>query len=233
MAARRKTVREEEARLLGLLLSGDIAGFEKATGMSMREMELRMRAGDEPDDDDELGYDHEDDDEFYFDEEEDDWRLRPDWLHADCVDPCTALDLGTCCKYPADPLVSRAVALADSVDRTLGQLGRGNSGNNCVAVAGDLTRLLASVPGLLAQIHAVLPGMARTSMAQLTCPVGRLDGALDLMCLHGCPWACGDPEVPDRRAEFEPLRPLLKSCSHALWAGLRSGSRRGPASSLG
>jgi hypothetical protein len=179
------------------------------------------------DDDYELG---DDDDEFCFDEEEDYWRLRPDWLHADCVDPCTALDLGTCCKYPADPLVGRAIALADSVDRTLGELGRGTS---CVAAAGGLARLLTSVPGLLAQIHAVLPGMTRTSMAQLTCPVGRLDGALDLVCLHGCPWACGDPEVPDRRAEFEPLRPLLKSCSHALWAGLRPGFWRGPSSGLG
>ena len=167
------------------------------------------------DDDDELGYD----DESCFDgDEEDDWRLRPDWLHADCVDPCTALDLGTCCKYPADPLVSRAIALADSVDRALGELGRGDS---CVAAAGELARLLTSVPGLLAQIHAVLPGMNRTSTAQLTCPVGRLDGVLGLVRLHGCPWVCGDPEVADRRPEFEPLRPLVKACSHALWTAVR------------
>ena len=172
-----------------------------------------------------------DDDEFCFDEDEDAWwRLRPAWLHADCVDPCTALELGTCCKYPADPLVSRAIALADSVNRALGELGRGSS---CAPVAGELARLLTSVPGLLAQIHAVLPGMNGTSTAQLTCPVGRLDGVFDLVCLHGCPWMCGDPEVPDRRAEFESLRPLLKACSHALWAALRSGPRRGSAYGLG
>ena len=110
---KRKTVGAEEVRLLGLLLSGDLAGFEKATGMSMREMELRMRAsgqlGDEPDDNDD------DDDEFYFDEDEDedeDWRLRPEWLHPDCVNTCTALELGTCCKYPVTPLVRIGMFLA-------------------------------------------------------------------------------------------------------------------------
>lgn len=175
-----------------------------------------------PDDDCELGLGY-DGDELYFDDEEEDWRLRPEWLHADCLDPCTALDLGTCCKYPADPLVGRATALAGSVDRAVGELGREGG---CAAAAGGLVRLLTSVPGLLAQIHAVLPGMSRTSAAQLTCPVGRLGGVLDLVCLHGCPWACGDPEVPDRRAEFEPLRPLLEACSDALWAAL---APRGPA----
>src|SRR3974390_1648263 len=107
---KRKTAGAEEVRLLGLLLGGDIAGFEQATGMSMREMELRMRAAGELADadliDEEPGADEgdeegdENEDVFYFDDEEDDWRLRPEWLHADCVDPCAALDLGTCCQYP-------------------------------------------------------------------------------------------------------------------------------------
>ncbi len=206
---KRKTIGADEARLLGLLLSGDIAGFEKATGMSMREMELRMRAagefgdpgalGDgEFDDDGEFDNDDEEDeeDEDWFDdeEEEDDWRLRPQWLHPDCVDPCNALDLGTCCKYPANRLVHRAVELADFA-------GRG--------AAGDPARLLTSVPALLAQIHAVLPGMDRTSAAQLTCPVGRLADALGV-------------NAPVRLADYEPLRPLLAACSDALWAALRT-----------
>jgi hypothetical protein len=188
---KRKTVGAEEVRLLGLLLSGDLAGFEKATGMSMREMELRMRAsgqlGDEPDDDD---------DEFYFDEDEDededeDWRLRPEWLHPDCVNTCTALELGTCCKYPVTPLVRRAADLADSAGRV------------------SRERLLAAVPGLLAQVHAVLPGLDKTAVAQLTCPVGRLALAAEF----------------GPRAESEPLLslfPLLEACEHALWAALRN-----------
>jgi hypothetical protein len=201
---KRKTVGAEEARLLGLLLSGDIAGFEQATGTSMREMELRMRAAGELADadliDDEPGDEEgdEDEDDFYFDDEEDDWLLRPEWLHADCVDPCAALDLGTCCKYPVSPLVRRALELADSLDQVLGEAGPG---------ACDLTGLLRSVPGLLAQVHAVLPSLDRTSAAQLTCPVGRLASSLG-------------PGVPLQRAESEALRPLVEACSDALWARL-------------
>jgi hypothetical protein len=211
---KRKTAGAEEVRLLGLLLSGDIAGFEQATGKSMREMELRMRATGELADadliDDEPGDDEPGDDEgdenedvFYFDDEEDDWRLRPEWLHADCVDPCAALDLGTCCKYPVSPLVRRALELADSVDRVLREAGPG---------AGDLTRLLRSVPGLLAQVHAVLPSLDRTSAAQLTCPVGRLASSLG-------------PGGPRHEAESEALGPLVEACSDALWATLRSHRR--------
>ena len=216
---KRKTAGAEEVRLLGLLLSGDIAGFEQATGMSMREMELRMRAAgeladadlidDEPDDDadDDADDDDEEEDEdvFYFDDEEDDWRLRPQWLHADCVDPCAALDLGTCCKYPVSPLVRRALELADSAERVLGEARPGT---------GDLTRLLRSVPGLLAQVHAVLPSLDRTSAAQLTCPVGRLASSLG-------------PGVARHGAESEALRPLVEACSDALWAALRSHRRPG------
>ena len=191
---KRKTVGAEEVRLLGLLLSGDLAGFEKATGISMREMELRMRAsgqlGDEPGDDDESYFD-EDEDEDERDEDEDDWRLRPEWLHPDCVNTCTALELGTCCKYPVSPLVRHAVDLADSAGRV------------------SRERLLAAVPGLLAQVHAVLPGLDRTAVAQLTCPVGRLAVAAEF----------------GPRPESEPLLPLLpllEACSHALWAALRN-----------
>ena len=221
---KRKTAGAEEVRLLGLLLSGDIAGFEQATGMSMREMELRMRAAgeladadlidDEPDDDadDDADDDDEEEDEdvFYFDDEEDDWRLRPQWLHADCVDPCAALDLGTCCKYPVSPLVRRALELADSLDRVLREAGR-EAGPG----AGDLMRLLRSVPGLLAQIHAVLPSLDRTSAAQLTCPVGRLASFLG-------------PGGPRDGARSEALRPLVEACSDALWAALRSRRRMLP-----
>ena len=166
------------------------------------------------DDEYEPGLDY-DDDEFFFDEEdeEDDWRLRPEWLHADCLDPSSALDMGTCCKYPANPLVSRATALADSADRAVGGVGELARDDGCAVVNVELARLLVSVPGLLAQIHAVLPGMSRTSAAQLTCPVARLDG------------------VSGRRDELEPLHPLLEACAEALWAALapRGRGESGPA----
>ena len=119
---------------------------------------------------------------------DDDWRLRPEWLHPDCVNTCTALELRTCCKYPVSPLVRRAVELADCANRI------------------SQERLLTLVPGLLAQVHAVLPGIDRTAAAQLTCPVGRLAEAAEF----------------GPRAEFEPLLPLLEACAHALWAALQN-----------
>lgn len=189
MAAKRKPLADEEARLLAFLL------------------------GDESDDDES------DDDEFCFDDEDDEYP-RPEWLHPDCVNPCLALDLGTCCKDPANPVVRRAVELADAVDRTLMRFDRGE----CASAADALARLLESVPALLAQVHAVLPGMDATAVAQLLCPVGRMAAALDQVCLAGCPWACGDPDVPDRRAEFEPLRPMVGECLAALWARVDGGS---------
>jgi hypothetical protein len=147
---------------------------------------------------------------------EDDWRLRPQWLHYQCVNPCMALDLGTCCKYPAEPLVRRAVDVADAVDAAVRRAGQGG----CAPAAAEVARIMLSVPGLLAQVHAAAPGASQASAAQLLCPVGRLAGALDQACEYGCPWACGDPEIPDRRAEFAPVAALLEDCATALRAAL-------------
>ncbi len=170
------------------------------------------------------------DDEF-GDEDTDDiedeiaWLLRPRWLHPDCRNACAALELGTCCKYPDNPLVRVAVDLAESVDRTLGRFG---AVGDCAGPAAELARLFSAVPGLLAQVHAILPRLNATAIAQLLCPVGRLAGALDQACAYGCPWACRDRGVPDRRgrrAGLEPLRPLLAESAHALRAALTGSGR--------
>lgn len=149
------------------------------------------------------------------------WLLRPQWLHPDCLNACAALELGTCCKYPDNPLVRVAVDLAESVDRTLGKFGA----RDCAGPAAELARLFSAVPGLLAQVHAILPRLNPTAIAQLLCPVGRLAGALDQACVYGCPWACRDPGVPDRRAGLEPLRPLLAESAHAIRAALTGPGR--------
>jgi len=179
-------------------------------------------------DDDEFGDTGADD----IDDIEDEiaWLLRPQWLHPDCRNACAALELGTCCKYPDNPLVRVAVDLAESVDRTL----RGfdavpaDGAGDCAGPAAELARLFSAVPGLLAQVHAILPRLNATAIAQLLCPVGRLAGALDQACAYGCPWACRDRGVPDRRgrrAGLEPLRPLLAESAHALRAALTGSSR--------
>jgi hypothetical protein len=175
------------------------------------------------------------DDEF-GDEDTDDiedeiaWLLRPQWLHPDCRNACAALELGTCCKYPDNPLVRVAVDLAESVDRTLRGFGAvpADCAGDCAGPAAELARLFSAVPGLLAQVHAILPRLNATAIAQLLCPVGRLAGALDQACAYGCPWACRDPGVPDRRgrwAGLEPLRPLLAESAHAIRAALTGSGR--------
>jgi hypothetical protein len=175
--------------------------------------------GDGLDDEDEDGYDKDEADRYDI-QDEIAWLLRPGWLHPDCSNVCTALELGTCCKYPDNPLVRVAVELADSVDRTLGRFASGGDGGDCAGTAAELGRLLKAVPGLLAQVHAILPRLNATAVAQLLCPVGRLAEAVDQACAHGCPWACDDPGVPRRRGEFEPLVSLLGDCSNAVRAAL-------------
>ena len=178
------------------------------------------------------------DDEF-GDEDTDDieneiaWLLRPQWLHPDCRNACAALELGTCCKYPDNPLVRVAVDLAESIDRTLRSFGvvAAAGTGDCAGPAAELARLFSAVPGLLAQVHAILPRLNATALAQLLCPVDRLAGALDQACAYGCPWACRDHGVPDRRgrsgrwAGLEPLRPLLAESAHAIRAALTGPGR--------
>lgn len=161
------------------------------------------------------------DDEF-GDEDTDDiedeiaWLLRPQWLHPDCRNACAALELGTCCKYPDNPLVRVAVDLAGSADRAAGLLGE----VSCADAAAELAACFRLIPGLLAQIHAVLPRLNQTARAQLLCPVGTLASALDQACGDGCPWGCDDPAAPDRREYFRPMIELVAECSIAIRAAL-------------
>jgi hypothetical protein len=160
------------------------------------------------------GYDDEFDDEYFLDsgDDADDRWPRPEWLPADCLTVGFALEVGTCCKDPDNPLVGCAVDLADLVDVALGRL----TGVDCGVPAAELAYRLKLIPGLLAQIHAILPRLNPAALAQLICPVGRLANAVEKACADGCPWACGDPGIPDRRPEFGQLGPLLSDCLSAL-----------------
>jgi hypothetical protein len=177
---------------------------------------------------DQCGDEFDDEDEYYDDEyeEDDDYdlRMRPEWLHPDCRNVCSALELGTCCMYPDNPLVRVAVDLADSVGRTVGGLGD----VDCVRAGAELGRQFRLIPGLLAQIHAILPRLNKTAVSQLLCPVGRLGAALAQVCGGDCPWGCGNPAVPDRRAEFDPMIELVAECSTAIRVALGR-HRRGEA----
>jgi hypothetical protein len=207
MARRRETAAEAEARLLGLLRRGDIDGFDRATASARRALELAELA-DENEDEDE-----DEDDYFRYDDEEDEDWSRPEWLHPDCLSVCMALETGTCCKFPATALVKRVADLTDDVYRVRPRPG----GHECAGPARDLELVLASLPGLLAEVGAAVPAAGMTTVKQLLCPLGRLECALDEACDYGgCPWACGDPDVPDRRTEIAPIRDQLRECLRAV-----------------
>ncbi len=176
------------------------------------------------DDDDEAFLDDDD----YYDDQYGDRMPRPEWMHPECADPCAAMDHGTCCKYPADALVRRAIDQAEAVERALCAFDAGERGDGeCARTAGDLARLFDSVPGLVAEIRAALPAMDRTVAAQLLCPVGRLLLlSLELAGRNGCPWACGEHGAADRRPLLAPLIPLLEGCDEALWAAVLPRPRR-------
>src|SRR5262249_56708420 len=133
------------------LIKGDFAAFGKETGLSIHDLGRMMHGEDEPDDDED------DDDDDYFDDDGEDWWmrpewLRPEWLHPDCLNACLALALGTCCRYPDNPLVRAAVDLAGSVEAALARLGRGG----VPRTAGQLARPVTFIPGPPAAVQADL-----------------------------------------------------------------------------
>lgn len=178
--------------------------------------------------DDDDDYDDDDpfaDDDDYFDDRHGYRALRPEWMHPKCADPCAALELGTCCMYPAGLLVRRALDLAEAVDRALNAFEGADA--ECALTARELAVLFDSVPGLVAEIRSVLPGMDKTAAAQLLCPIGRLNlVTLELAGRSGCPWACDNHGAPDRRPVLAPLVSLLEDCDEALWAAILPRPRR-------
>lgn len=159
------------------------------------------------------------DDDGFGDDDDDgteDWFPRPEWLHPDCRSVCSALELGTCCKYPDNPLVRVAVELADAVEQTVTRLGE----VSCARSGAELAGRFQQIPGLLAQIHALLPRLTQTARAQLLCPVGALAGALDAACGDGCPWGCDDPAPDDPREHFRVMIELVAECSAAIRTAL-------------
>lgn len=181
---------------------------------------------DDDDDEDELFL--EEDDDYFYDDRYGDLALRPEWMHPKCVDPSTAMEHGTCCKYPADLLVRRALGFAEAVDQALRMFDVGEGGQDeCKQAASDLTRLFECVPEFVAEIRAALPRMDKMVAAQLLCPIGRLSLlSLELARRSGCPWACSDHGAPDRRQALAPLASLLEDCDEALWAAVLPKPRR-------
>lgn len=178
-----------------------------------------------------------DDDEFYADDDYiynqqyDIWEPRPEWMHPDCADTLLALEHGTCCMYPADALVRRALVVAEKVDRTLTEFDVAiEETKNCARTARELVLWIEFAPPLIAEIRAALRTADQATAAQLLCPVNRLSLlVLELSLRSGCPIACTVHGSPDRRPRLAPFVPVLEECQEALQAAVfpRPPRRRG------
>lgn len=160
-----------------------------------------------------------DDDDLVYDQRKEFRVPRPEWMHPECADVFHAFEYGTCCKYPVDALVTRALSLAEAVDCALTEFDCGNA--DCQPTARELEQLIELVPTLVAQIHSVLPTEDREEAEQLLCPVGRLSLlVLELSLRSGCPMACTVHGSPDRRPRLAPFVPVLGECEDTLRAAV-------------
>jgi hypothetical protein len=165
--------------------------------------------------DDDDDWDDTDDVDLVYDQNRECRVPRPEWMHPECADTFHAFDYGTCCKYPVDALVSRALQLAEAVDCALTEFDCGNA--DCAPTARELGHLIELVPTLVAQIRSALPTRDRERAEQLLCPVDRLSLlVLELSLRSGCPMACTVHGAPDRRPGLAPFVPLLQECQDAL-----------------
>lgn len=148
----------------------------------------------------------------YLDDDDDECDCdycSPQWLHPQCVHPCLAIDLGTCCMYPESELVREVTDAA----RTAAAIGDEiMTGEDPEDAAARLEEALVPVPGLLDRIMAVLPGLHPVEAYQFICPVERMLGAIGSAGLN--------QQTSGQR--YEAAEALTK-CSHALWAEFKRG----------
>ena len=160
-------------------------------------------------------------DNYDTDAEDDDERYRPDWMHPDCVSACLALDLGTCCKYPASDVIGQLLGLADQTEAVTKRL-------DCEEPESVLAliKLGELISIAVARVTAELPAMQRPELCQVVCPLGRISGAIE-ECFG---WGYGgqDFSQSDRR-RIDPMRAELRTCQNAAWDLIRAalGTARG------
>lgn len=137
----------------------------------------------------------------------------PQWLHPQCVHPCLATDLGTCCMYPESELVGEVAEVAKTAAAIGDEI---MTGDDPQGAAARLAEALLPVSGLLDRIMAVLPGLHPVEAYQFICPVERMLGAIGSAGLT--------PQTSGLRYE---AAQALTRCAHALWAEFkRQGAAR-------
>jgi hypothetical protein len=151
-----------------------------------------------------------DEDEYEYDDLYDDWddeKYRPTWMHPDCESACLALEMGTCCKYPATEMVRQFDDLAGRIGHAVRWTENGADPAEGIA---ELTQLTGPVSAALATLTARIPALRKPEVLQLICPVGRIDGAFDDACEYS------DDLTDAERTRLAPVREALATCLEAL-----------------
>jgi hypothetical protein len=145
-------------------------------------------------------------------EQEDDHGLAPRWLHPECIDACTALTFGACCKQPGS-LLARQLSEATTAVEQAAACARLEPG---VDIPGTrLMRRLVPASKLLAGIPDP-PALAReTELFQLSCLAGRIAGCLEEVRRQQEPSA--DPATCRRRIDLHQVTALAAERSQRLW----------------
>jgi hypothetical protein len=167
------------------------------------------------DDDEDLD---EDEDEDLDDEEDDFMRWSPKWLHRDCASVCLALELGTCCMFPASTLIADLAGLACEMKNAAGEVEFWNDPDPALD---ELVRQASRAPALFGRVPADLAGLGRNQLFQLICPVGQIAGALAEVCIYGFDEE-SMPEIAQRRPMLMPVHQLAEELGNRLWAAVRA-----------
>jgi hypothetical protein len=149
----------------------------------------------------------------YLDREvQGDRGLAPPWLHPDCIDACTALTFGTCCKQPGS-LLARQLSEATTALERAAACARLEAGDEMPGTR--LMRRLAPASKLLGGIPDRPASARETELFQLSCLAGRIAGCLEEVGRQQEPSA--DPAVSRRRIDLNQVAALAAERSQRLW----------------
>ena len=142
----------------------------------------------------------------------DDSRWDPPWVHPDCVDACTALSFGTCCRLPVSPLARQLGEIATALEQAAA----------CVRLDADdeftgarFMRGLAQADALLGQIPDRPVSARETELFQLSCLAGRIAGCLEEVRRQQEP--AESPAACRRLIDISRVTVLAAERSQRLW----------------
>ncbi|MGD0686378.1 MAG: hypothetical protein ABSA03_14840 [Streptosporangiaceae bacterium] len=145
-------------------------------------------------------------------ERADDPRRDPPWLHPDCVDACTALSFGACCRLPVSSLARQLGEVATALEQAAAgaQLDADDEFTAARFMGG-----LAQADALLGQIPDRPVSAREAELFQLSCLAGRIAGCLEDVRRQQEP--ADSPAARRRRIDIGRVTVLAAERSQRLW----------------